>query len=246
MVVAGDGGDPGAAQLAARLGWPLLAEPTSGARHGSAAIGTGALLLASAAFRDAHVPDLVVVSGKLGLSRSVQALLGAAPQVRFDPHGRWWDPVRGTELLVPARVDAWLAGLVDELPVGPVPWLAAWRDADAAARAAVDAALDADDAPSEPLVARDLVGALPRDALLVAASSRPIRDLDAYAVPRPLATVGNRGASGIDGFVSTALGAALAWDGPVAALAGDLSVLHDANGLTLGPGEVVPRWLWSW
>lgn len=249
VVVAGDGGDPGAAELAARWGLPLLAEPTSGARHGPCAIGTGALLLAAPDFAERHRPDLVVVTGKPGLSRPVQAQLGAAPQLRFDPHGRWWDPARATTVLVPASVEAWLlatAGGGERGAGGDTaadsPWLRAWRDADARARSTIDRVLDARDGVSEPRVARDVAAALPGGSLLVAGSSRPIRDLDAYAAPREgLRILGNRGASGIDGFASTAIGAALRWThGPRVALTGDLGLLHDANGLILGPGEERP------
>ncbi|MGY1695837.1 MULTISPECIES: 2-succinyl-5-enolpyruvyl-6-hydroxy-3-cyclohexene-1-carboxylic-acid synthase [unclassified Geodermatophilus] len=237
LVVAGDG--PGAAGRAwaagaAAAGWPVVAEPSGGAWTGDAVRG-GALLLGVPSWLDAHRPDRVVVVGRPTLSRPVSALL-ADPRVRVETvtaTPRWPDAGRSSALVGRAAP-----------PAGPPSdpgWAAAWTGAAARVGAAVDALLDAAPAPTAARLARDVVAALPAGALLVLGSSTPVRDVDRLAVPRGDVTVlANRGVAGIDGTVSTAVGAALASGGPAVALLGDLTFLHDLQGLLTGEGEPRP------
>ena len=246
VVVCGDGGyDPGPLlDLAAQAGWPVLAEPSSNARHGPCALGSYQYLIGEPGFLASHRPDVIVSAGRPGLSRSQLGLLGSEATARHvviaEGPGRWADPARSaTDVAGEVR----LTGDAGAGQVGG--WLREWRAADRAAWLAVDAVLEADDVLSEPLLARDVAAALPDDGLLWAASSMPVRDLDQHMRPRQGPRImASRGASGIDGLVSSAIGAALAHQaaggGPAVALLGDLAVLHDAPGLMTGPAEPLP------
>ena len=221
-----------AVELAQLAGWPLVAEPHSNARRGPNALRGVDAVLRDAAFASSYRPDLILVVGRLGVSRATNEWLAQREPIVIDPTGHGWNPSGSAAHVVHCDV-------ADLLTVAPAPadseWTAAWHLRADAAAAAVDAILGESDALTEPRVARDLASAVPDGGALVVASSMPIRDLDLTMRPRDgLRIFANRGVSGIDGFVSTAMGVALAYDGPTYALAGDLSLLHDVNGLLGG------------
>jgi 2-succinyl-5-enolpyruvyl-6-hydroxy-3-cyclohexene-1-carboxylate synthase len=253
LLVAGDAPPAvgrAAAAVADQRGWPVLAEPSSGAWGAAGAVRSPALLLGAGEWLAAHRPDRVVVVGRPTLSRPVAALL-ANPAVTVETYGptpRWADPGRGSAVVGRALAgDAAAApGAEQRGEAGDPAWLAGWTAGATRVGRAVDDALDA---PCHGLtaarLARDLVAALPAGALLVLGSSTPVRDVDRLAVPRPgLRVLANRGVAGIDGTVSTAIGAALAHQaaggGRAFALMGDLTFLHDLTGLLTGEGEAVP------
>ncbi|MEV4005536.1 2-succinyl-5-enolpyruvyl-6-hydroxy-3-cyclohexene-1-carboxylic-acid synthase [Actinomadura sp. NPDC049753] len=220
---------------ASMAGWPVLAEPNGNARYGDHALSSHHFLLGVPEFVERHRPEVVVTLGKPGLSRPLLSLLRRAEEhiVLAPDLAHWPDPVRSATQVAPEV----------EIPVvsGDDTWLKSWRSADRAAAAAVDAVLDAVPEVSEPRLARDMVAALPGGSLLFTAASMPIRDLDQVMRPRRgIRIMANRGASGIDGLVSTAMGAALVHSGRSYALLGDLAFLHDQNGLILGPRERRP------
>jgi 2-succinyl-5-enolpyruvyl-6-hydroxy-3-cyclohexene-1-carboxylate synthase len=241
VVVCGDGDYDAAALvgLAEQAGWPVLAEPSSGARHGPNALPAYQCLLGTPEFAASFRPDVIVSAGRPGLSRPQTAFLGRSANrhvVIGQGPARWADPQRAATDVVPA------IRLSDPSPhAGSSGWLDGWRRADQAARQAVDALLDGEDTLTEPRLARDLLAGLPEGALLWIGSSMPIRDVDLYGAPRgDIRVLASRGASGIDGTVSAAIGAALARGGPAFALIGDLAFLHDAPGLAFGPDEPRP------
>ena len=242
-----------AVALAEARGWPVVAEPSARLAAGPCLLPGGDLLLRGG-FVAAHRPDRVLAVGRPTLSRAVARLLAAAPLDVVSAGLGWTDPAGQAVRVLPAVPTPPVGGPGG--PVGPptrgdaappeaggpdrdAGWLAAWRDAATAARAAVDALLDGPGL-TEPAVAATLMDAVPAGSLLVCGSSKPVRDLF-LAGPRPgVSVLANRGVAGIDGTVSTAVGAALAAGGPAYALLGDLTFLHDANGLVIGPGEPRP------
>ena len=255
VVVAGDGAGRIAREIAEANGWPLLAEPSSGARGGTHAIGAYRLLLGRTELGGAV--RRAVVLGRVTLSRPVQVLLArddVEVLVIAPRGGPWPDAVRRAATVL-AEVPPRLARHQGGAPATPVArsgeWLERWQLAGAAAAAAIDRVLDA--APRGrrsrsgtrvrgPLLAREVARASLAADVLVVGSSNPARDLDLVADwDQPPAVFSNRGLAGIDGTVSTAIGVALANPGRrVRALMGDLTFLHDAGGLLRGPLEAEP------
>ena len=205
-----------ALDLAVARGFPVVAEPSSGAPPGPNVLPGGDSALASG-----PRPDRVLLVGRATLSRAVTALLRSAPL----------DVVAARETPDPARTAARILPGVPVASGGTDPaWLPAWLDA-------VPSTVERDE---EAVLAAAVLDAIPPGGLLVTGSSKPIRDVF-LAGPRDGVTVlANRGVAGIDGTVSTAIGAALAHGGPAYALVGDLTFLHDANGLVLGAKEPRP------
>lgn len=249
LVIVGDVADPedaaAAVELAEACGWPLHSEPSGQARAGSVALAHASLLTASPAFRASHQPDLVLTVGKFGLSRGLVELtreagvhIHAEPQRSLD----WPDPTR-TAIAVLGSVPAPPAQT--EVPESS-EWLDGWLMADAAAQRVVEKVLNGSSGPTGLHVASALWNVAGPDDLLFVASSRSVRDLEATAPVRPdqPLILANRGVNGIDGLVSTAVGAALAHQsaggGQAFAMLGDLALLHDSNGLAIGPQESVP------
>jgi 2-succinyl-5-enolpyruvyl-6-hydroxy-3-cyclohexene-1-carboxylate synthase len=237
VVVAGRA-EPGLDAIAPaceRLGWPLLADPLSGARRGAAAVAHYDLLLRSSAFAAAQRPDLVVRCGDLPTSKPLRAWLDelgpSVTQLAFDPQCAWQDPSGALHAALAADPAATLVATAGHAPAADPAWLARWRAADARAGAAIDEVLG--DSLSEPRVARELGARLPAGATLFVASSMPVRDVEGYVAVRADAprVLCNRGANGIDGTVSSAFGAAAVCDGPVVLLIGDVALAHDVGGL---------------
>lgn len=237
LLVAGAGaGEPAALQaMADRLGWPVLADPRSGVGRGVAA--ADALLRVPAVA--AMIPSIVVRLGRPWASKVLNTWLDELPatvvQVLVDPQGSWVDPGRRAGLIEGASPTALAAAVLAGAGPGsdgPGAWCLQWAGVEAAAQAAIDAALAAETELNEPALARRLMAEAAPGAVLLCSSSMPVRDIEWWSQSRPDVTVlANRGANGIDGVISTALGVAVGSGRPTVALVGDLAFLYDASAL---------------
>lgn len=244
IVIAGDGAGDIARQVADVHGWPLFAEPTSGARSGSQAIGGYVEALGTAAGQElAAKTAQVVVIGRPTLSRPIQRLIASAPALYVAGHGaRWREAPRHAERVLPSVPEEWLAppdrtsqwaatAGVDSR------WLVSWRRV---SRGLVGGPYDW----GQWAVAARFVASLGGDDVALLGSSGAIRAVDAVAPVWPAGEgptlVANRGLAGIDGTISTAVGIALGLDRPISALMGDVTFLHDVGGLLHGPTEKRP------
>lgn len=248
VILAGRQPDPelGAALagLARATGYPILAEPTSQARWGpherEAVIWA---YDAIAQVRPASLePDLVIGFGQPPTSKPLREWLGFldnASRLSVDPDGAWGDPARRGGLVLRADPTRLAHELAQELAAGPDPaptgadWRELWLRANDAAAREIEAELAGLSEPTEPGLHAALAGAYADGELVYTGSSMPIRDQECF-LPAGAADVlflANRGANGIDGLVSSAVGAATACARPTWLLLGDLALHHDSNGL---------------
>jgi 2-succinyl-5-enolpyruvyl-6-hydroxy-3-cyclohexene-1-carboxylate synthase len=232
------------ARLAGALGWPLLAEPTSQLRragfgkHATLVAGSD-LFLRDPATAARLAPDCVLRFGDTPTSKAFRLWIERQRPRQLllvDPDGVWHEPSHLASDVLRADPEALCEALsrrLGEGPATPSAWLREFLEVERRTQGAVDAALAEEDALLGPRAVRELGAALPEGALLYVSNSLPVRDLDAFLPPGPqaLRVLCNRGANGIDGMVSSALGAAAAELGPLVLLSGDLAFLHDAGGL---------------
>ena len=209
--------------LAHARGWPVVAEPSAGA--GLNVVAAAELVLGVQPWTQAHLPDRVLVVGRPTLSRAVGRLVASAPVDVVASAGTW----SGSQAVRVLPGIPCAAGDLDR------DWLPGWLTA---GRLAADAAEEVLTGLEEPVVAAEVVRAA--TGLLVVGSSKPVRDLFLVGGRPGLRVLANRGVAGIDGMVSTAYGAALAHGGQTYALLGDLTFLHDSNGLVVSPDEPRP------
>jgi len=247
LIVAGPADPPGVdpeaiTALAHATGFPILADPLSGLRFGghtrvTTTVGGYDGYLDPRVTDDWPDPEAVLRIGASPTSKRLRQYLARTDARGFvvDPAGAWREAAfTATDLIVadPSR----LAGRLAELVGGPdaPDWRERWADADRTHHEVIDGATD-DGAGGyfEGAILADVADLTPEPATLVVSNSNPVRDADRYVTPvaAGYTVLGNRGASGIDGVVSTALGAGSATADHLTLVIGDLAYYHDSNGL---------------
>lgn len=215
-------------ELVEATGFPVLADPLSGHRFGPVETCGGYDSWVGAVEFD---PDFALRFGASPTSKPLRKALAAADarQVVVDPAGRWREAeFTATDLAVasPSLLARSLAGRVDRDVTG-------WRERLSAYESVYWETVEEPDRLWEGGILADVAARAPDPSTVFVSNSMPVRDLDRFGRPREadLTVLGNRGASGIDGVTSTALGAGSATDDPLVLVTGDLAYFHDMNGL---------------
>jgi 2-succinyl-5-enolpyruvyl-6-hydroxy-3-cyclohexene-1-carboxylate synthase len=221
-------------EVSLELGWPIIWEPTANAHMFQNSISHGVVLLQADV---APNVDVVVTLGTVGLSRAILGLLKSAP-VYLAIHSA----TAGPDLPNPVTSAKEILEVVPKLKAKVDPeWLSQWQTLDGKAATVVMAVL-APDTLTGPSAARLVWDQAGDDDQLFVAASWPVRHLEAHATKRKgLQVFGNRGANGIDGLISTAMGAAIGTKKRTVLLIGDIAFLHDLGGLNLGEGQDQPN-----
>ena len=243
VIVAGRGaGEPTLLlEAAARLGWPVLADPRSGCRRSApGVVATADGLLRDPDLAGALEPELIVLAGAPPASKVLGEWIASAPErgvelLVLGSEGPARHPSRAAARFVEAEPAATLAALSRSAQPSDPRWTALWDELEDAAQASIAELLELETL-SEPGVARLLSELVRAPAQLVCSSSMPIRDLEWFGALSSTSGLvhANRGANGIDGVVSTAMGVASSGTGPVVCLVGDLAFLHDVSALVDG------------
>jgi 2-succinyl-5-enolpyruvyl-6-hydroxy-3-cyclohexene-1-carboxylate synthase len=251
------GGAAAIARLGQRAGWPILADPTSQLRRGphvadAPILASADLLLRDETFAADHAPEVVLRIGATPTSKALRLWTEhhrPGHLIGIDPDGLWNDPSHLFSSLLRFDPAALCAAVCDALGAAmsgpPNAWLEDFLRSDQRATRALQRLARDESALLEPRAVLELSECLPDGALLYVSNSMPVRDLDAFlpAATQPLRVLCNRGANGIDGVVSSALGAAAAGRSRVVLLTGDLAFAHDLTGLLAARGRSLPATL---
>ncbi len=230
------------AHLARVSGFPILADPTSQLRCGphdrSHVVASYDLLLRDEHFARSVVPELILRLGEMPTSKPLRSWLAAsgADEIVIDPYGGWNEPSNRAAAILradPTELASGWATRLEGLEGRERPLPDRWLDAESAAQAVLDEAVGSDEELTEPALHRALGAAHRGGDLVYTSSSMPIRDQESFVASSEtdVLFLSNRGANGIDGLISSGIGAARASGRPTTIVTGDLGLLHDLGGL---------------
>jgi len=252
IIIAGPGTDPAATealvQLAEHLHYPILADPLSqlrsGAHNKQHIISSYDAFIRLNPFVNTHQPDVVLRFGAMPTAKPILLYLqhyADQPQIVIDAQNGWNEPTQLATEIIHTNTKTFCSQLITQLDLlqseekpANNTWLANWQETEQQTRQALTQAIHEFTAPFEGRVFRELEDLLPDGSVLFAGNSMPVRDLDTFfwGSDRNIHVFGNRGANGIDGIISSALGSSAANAGqPAVLVIGDLSFFHDLNGL---------------
>jgi 2-succinyl-5-enolpyruvyl-6-hydroxy-3-cyclohexene-1-carboxylate synthase len=235
--------------LAERLNWPVVADISSGARLGASSpqiMPYADQLLASERFAQVHRPDVVLHFGGAFVSKRLLQFVGRNRQATYilvKEHPFRYDPNHQITHSIEADIEQCCQTLMPMVERSrDTGWFDSWQQASNRAHEDIEQFLNDRNALSEPAIARHISSNIPRQQALFLGNSMPVRDMDMFAAPDgPQVPVSvNRGASGIDGNLASAVGFAVGLRRPTTLLIGDLSLLHDLNSLALARNSAFP------
>ena len=224
--------------LAKRLGWPILAEPTSSIQahendEENLVVTAADAIVHSDKFTEKNIPELIFRVGPVPTSKRIALWTATIPCLLLDEAGSTLDPTHSVLEVIEGAPANVLEAIATNIPESSETgeWLKLWKSANSTAQKHLTSACD--DGFWEGSIARAVMKSLPDNAMLHVASSMPIRDLSSFGGARrkALTTYSSRGANGIDGTIATALGEAHIHDGPALLICGDLALLHDIGSL---------------
>jgi 2-succinyl-5-enolpyruvyl-6-hydroxy-3-cyclohexene-1-carboxylate synthase len=227
-------------KLAEALNYPILADPLSHLRSGTHSKeyiveSYDAILKTEAAMRTL-MPEVIIRFGAMPVSKPLTLMLKNNPaiqQIVVDGDGGWREPTLNASYMIHCDETDFCNRLVElaQPKKKQSHWAKLWQDVNKMAKTAL---LEAgkDEEMFEGKVFIELAQLLPEKSILFVGNSMPIRDADTFfmATDKNIRVMANRGANGIDGVVSSALGASVTGD-PLVLVIGDLSFYHDLNGL---------------
>ncbi len=256
LIIIGPNDDPALVEpvvrLARHLGYPILADPLSQLRCGDhdqvMVLSSYDAFLRIDSFIESAQPELILRFGAMPISKPLLLYLkryASCPLVIIDGHGGWEEPTQLASELIHANPAALCQSLLTALDQHDKSeeiessvsqeWLTTWQDADKVTRQTLQNVIQDFNELFEGRVFTELGRLLPDGTTLYAGNSMPVRDLDTFfwCSENRIRIMGNRGASGIDGVVSSALGASAGagQNEPTVLVLGDLSFFHDLNGL---------------